>query len=533
MWLRALIITSVSLSVWGIPRPDMKEQVRKFARLPKVELSAPLVYSLEAGFVALADTGSVQEQLSKLRKENKKDGSEGALFLKMARLHEQVNNRGEAVALYFKSAELLRKKAEIESSDVATLCNLSEALTALGRFREAEHYIEKAASLDSTRASVAAARAHLQKLRAYRTLVSDEIFFAYPNFTDSLVTLVREGCKSQQIEQAEKYLSEAGQEFDKAVELEPHNPEWLVRRAAFKSFRASLTRAMVLLRGGESTGQSFLQAIFTDEALGDLEQAASFDPAPALLGTCSMFELCSCTTDISAGRPRLFKDRLWEALSDQKRGKLLQHLERLQKLAESSDEKLAASAHETIGCIQYLALQDQIASESSFRQAIDRNPKQERSWDLLMLLLGNNGRVSELFDLCQDRAEANPSPRNLFLFAKAAERAGDLSKAESALLLAVGANPSDFLANLGLANVLMKRPDADDYLGRIQDSVSRAEKNLGPNPSYQNMLDLALTKSLYYTLSDDVERARLLLKEWLPRARDNSEINEMLMVLGY
>jgi tetratricopeptide (TPR) repeat protein len=534
MWPRIFIVTVLCASTWAIPRPETKEQIKRFARLPKIEFTAPLSFSLEAGFVVLPDQGSVQQRLSELRKENKKDGSEGSIFLKMARLHEQVSNRGEAIALYYKSSELLRKKIEVDPENIRGLCDLGEALTALGKFSEAEHYIEQASRLNPKSAMIWAAQGNLDKVRAYRGLVSDEIFYAhYSNFLDALTQLVREGCKPQQIEQAERFLASAAGNLDNAVELDPENPEWLLRRAAFKAFNASLTRAMVLLRGGEATGQSFLQAVFSEEALRDLESAARRSPNATVLGACSMFPIFSCSSDPAAGRPRLFKDRIWDLLSEQKRSQLLENMAGLQKVAESSDEKVAATAFETLGCIQYMALQDEKATEANLRQAIDRNPKQERSWDLLMMLLSNRGRLGELLDLCQDRAEASPSPRNLFLFAKAAERAGEFTKAENALVLALGANQADFLSNLGLANMLMKRADADQFLGKIQDCLTKADRNLGGHPSYQNMLDLAFTKSLYYALSDDLDRARNVLKEWLPRARDNNEITEVLMVLGY
>lgn len=533
MWPRALILLAFSFSTWGIPRPDTKEQVKHFARLPKVEFTAPLTFSVEAGFVVLPDPAAAQRQISELRKENKKDGTEGSLFLQMARLNEQVNNRGEAIALFYRASELLRKRIEIDPTDAVSMCDLAEALSALSKFNEAEHFIQRAAEMTPQSGSVLAAKANLAKIRAFRALVSDEIFYARSSFLDCVAELVREGCKPQQIEQAEKFLGEASAAFDRLVEAEPKKAEWLMRRAGFKAFRASTQRALLLLRGGDTGGQSFLQAIFSEDALSDLEAAARLNPTANILGTCSMFPLLACTSDPSAGHPRLFKDRIWDHLSDEQRARLRANMAELQKLADSADEKLSARAYEILGCVQYLALQDEATSEASLRQAIDRNPKQERAWDLLMLLLSNRGRVSELMDLCQDRAEANPSPRNLFLFAKAAERAGEPSKAESALTLALGANQADFLANLGLANMLIKRPDADDFLGRIQDCLTKADRNLGPHPSYQNMLDLAFTKSLYYALSDDLDRARTVLKEWLPRARENSEINEMLLVLGY
>jgi tetratricopeptide (TPR) repeat protein len=533
MWPRLLLIIVCSISAFAIPRPDTKEQLKALAHLPKIEFGSPLTFSVEAGFVAFPDPGVVQEKLSELRKENKKDGAQGLLFLKMARLQEQVNNRGEALALYYRASELLRKKIEMEPENFPALCGLGETLTALGKFSEAEHHIEKALALDSKKAAGWAALANLEKIRAYRALVTDELFYANSSFLELLSDLLRQKSDTQQIEQTQKYLRRASAHFDKTIELEPAKAEWRIRRAAFTGLKAALERAIFILRGGEAGPRDFNDTIFNEDAFRDLLAASDLGPDPELLAACSIFPLLSTSVRGSASGPRLFKDKMWDFLSEDTRMRLRSDMSALTRLAESSEIRVAATAFEALGSIQYLALQDGSASESSFRQAIAVNPKQERSWDMLMLLLSNRGRVSELLDLCENRAEANPSPRNLVLFAKAAEKGGDLAKAEGAVMLALGANQNDFLANLAMANVLLKRTDADQFLDRIQDALTKADRNLGAHPTYQNMFDLAFTKSIYYAVNDEPDRARRMLKEWLPRARENSEITEALLVLGY
>src|SRR4051812_28940083 len=291
MSLKLLIAIGCSVTVFAIPRPDTKDQLKRLAHLPRIEFGSPLSFSVEAGFVAFPDSAAVQEKLSRLRKENKKDSSQGMLFLKMARLQERVNNRGEALALYYRASELLRKKIEIEPEDFAGFCALGETLTGLGKFPEAEHYIEKALTLDSRKAAGWAALGNLEKMRAYRALAGDDVLYNNSAFHDNLSDLVRDKSDIQQIEQAEKYLKRAAANFNKAVELEPAESDWLVRRAAFKAFRAAMERAILLLRGRETSTRDFTQSIYNDAALQDLLAAAQTEPDAENIAACAMFPL--------------------------------------------------------------------------------------------------------------------------------------------------------------------------------------------------------------------------------------------------
>jgi hypothetical protein len=137
------------------------------------------------------------------------------------------------------------------------------------------------------------------------------------------------------------------------------------------------------------------------------------------------------------------------------------------------------------------------------------------------------GKTEELVEVCSARFEALPSARSGALLAKAYDRAADATRAELAALTALAAHPNDFLLNLSLAALVLKR-EGGESIWRVDELLRKAEKQLSRGGTAQNRLDLALTKSVYLALTGKAEEARALLQ---PHLAASSEAQEILSLL--
>ena len=99
-------------------------------------------------------------------------------------------------------------------------------------------------------------------------------------------------------------------------------------------------------------------------------------------------------------------------------------------------------------------------------------------------------------------------------------------------------SPDDFTLNLGFGALLLKRSqddpsllsDADGWLAHAQEIL----KKMPPTErTRQQIVELTLTRSIYFALSDEVETARLWAKSVLEQDKDNKMAQEILSAIDY
>jgi len=101
-----------------------------------------------------------------------------------------------------------------------------------------------------------------------------------------------------------------------------------------------------------------------------------------------------------------------------------------------------------------------------------------------------------------------------------------------ACLAALAVHQNDFLLNLSLAALVLKRENPREHLWRVPTLLAKAEKQLSGAVRSQNALDLALTKSIYLALADKPEEARAALQAFAESGSAPPEVRELLRVLG-
>jgi hypothetical protein len=277
--------------------------------------------------------------------------------------------------------------------------------------------------------------------------------------------------------------------------------------------------------------QDVRKQLFAPEVIQAIQTVADHSQdSPQFLAVAAFATLFSHTlTHGSQDNPLL--QSVWTQLPPALQARLRGYCNQLESLAESGFEDSPAAA-EFLGCVQLYVLRDVEGAQRSFRQALHRDVRRHRSWDLLVLASVLEGDSGELLDICQWRFDAMPTPRSSVLLTKAYERVSDETRAELICATALAVHPNDLLLNLSLAALLLKKPDAEQYLWRVQDLIKKAEKQMPSGSSAQNQLSLAMTKSIFLALSDKPAEARAALERYSRGRNVPSEVQEILRVLN-
>jgi tetratricopeptide (TPR) repeat protein len=529
MLLRLFILFLGALTAFAIPRANNKEQLQKLVRLPRIEFAPPLDFDRVYGFMVFPDRGGLSEKAAELNLEVKKP-EDADKSLQVAALYDLARNHAFALREYLRALELSRRRIEAFPLDSDAQLTLAEALFSLGKFNEAQVELDKASAStgQNYRGSLIQARFHREK--SWQLANEPDAPFATSTFVDQLLGIISSGIEPEQVNESKAELELATRAYSRALNLREGDSELLREYAAFNSYKAALLEAFSLLQSNDSNRRHrLLEKLFNDDAIELLLKAAASEKATIeTIGASTMAYFFKATGADSRTGP----SRNWSLLSDADQSQLRASLNRLQTLSESENIKTASESSEMLGCLQLTLLVDSRGSERSFRKSLESDKKRIRSWDLLIVCLNLQKADSSLVDACAERAEYESNVRTKTLLAKAYDRAGDSLRAQISALEALSLNSNDFLANLTLATLLMKRDDFQMFKPRTQDCLNKAQRQLGVNVSGQNYVDLALAKAIFYALDDDLEKAKSALSD-VPRSeRDSSEFQELQRLLG-
>ena len=530
---RSLIVLALTVSAYGVARVNSTEELKRLARLPRIELAPPLEFKRQAGFLIFPDLASSSVEIQRLQ-EQLRERESPALLLQIGRTYDKSDNHGAALRFYTQAIDQFRRKLEVEPSDGLLEAGLGQALTLAGRLEEALPHLQRAVALTPEKAEGWMALGTYHKEIAWAALTEGPRLWSNDDFLDSLQGMVENGADSEALHQAENALTEASAAFDKAVELEDENPRVFLERGIFRAFAATVRRAMeMLVQSGTSNGQSLSTSLTVPGVLQDLHRAAELDDEnPARLGLAALLPIFARLSQEHPG-DHLIWSLQPPPLSTEHAARISWAITRLQALAESGDPKLAAAAAEMLGCVQLTVFRDSRGGLQSLRAALAADPRRQRASDLIALELSRRGDYSDLVEHCTGRVLTSPSVRNHLFLARAYEQLGEHSRAEWILLTALVSNQNDFFANLGLAALLLKRPDHRSLLDQVKDCLTRAERHIDPDPTPQNQIDLALIKALYFALSDEPATARAILRNAQRHGRNDPDLAAALTAIGY
>ncbi len=517
MWRRYVILSMTVVACAAIPKGNGKQELQRLVRLPRIEFPSALVFERTSGFLIFPNEGMAAAEAAEALKESKGTPADAKLHLEAAGIFARGGDVPSSIRSYARAFDLFGKKVELEPGNAVALIGLMDACLGLGRFGEAQAALDKAALIDAEEEAFAAARFHKEK--AWSAFVGEENRFSNSRFLELLESAVRRRGAAR-IDTARRELEEAAKAFERSSERLGKSGRFLEQRAAFRSFRAAMLTAFSQVQEGEKSVRQLRRSLFTPDALADLNEVAELrrDEPGAVAVAAFANALAENSGDVASA---------WPQLGTEGRAKVLRACRELQRIAESGSKR-ASEAAELLGCARLFLVGDYAGGQRSFREALRVEPMRERSWDLLVLAVANDGTPLELVDTCEERAAFLPNARSSVMLVKSYDRQGDATRAELNALIASGLYPHDFHVNLALAAVLLKREDVAMHLWRAGDALTKAEKQMTANSSRQGELDFTVLKGIYLGLSDQPEQAKALLERY-----SAPETQEVLRALDY
>jgi tetratricopeptide (TPR) repeat protein len=496
---------------FAIPKSSAKRDLQRLVRLPRVDFPIPLQFDHRLGFIAFPEPSSAANEAGRLLKHVKGLPDEAPLYLAAARIFDAQGDMSGALRHYSAAIEMFRRKLEINPRDAKSMAGLGDALVSLGRYAEAKSILDRALEQGGgLEAQLALSRYHRE--RAWFTAAGEAQRYSPVAFLDKLISMVAAGPEPAQLEASKKFLAEAERSISLAFDLEGDKADRLLERATFRAFRRAMETAFTQIQGGDLRSRSLRLSIYDADALADLHEAALLSREPSTIAASAL--AAALAAEVEPIRESAAQSYV-RTVANQ-----------LREIAGNGSESAFAAA-EYLGSLQFHLLKDPRGAQRTLRKALEYEPRRYRSWELLTLASAYSG-AEDFVETAEERVNVLPTARSSVLLVKSYDLQGDYLRAEWTALNAASSYPNDFHVNLCLAAALLKDPDVANYLWRINEALTKAEKALGPNPNLQNRTDFVLVKSIYLGISDQAAHARALLQTLDTRIPEVQEILRLL-----
>ncbi|MGV3771606.1 MAG: hypothetical protein ACO1QB_01810 [Verrucomicrobiales bacterium] len=527
MWARFSIIFGWSILVaLAIPRPESREVLKNFARLPAPKRAPLIQYHPELGFFLSPEVSDAVEAINDQRSRLKGTAQDAEITLQMAQANRRALRRSSAIRQFRAASEQLRVRIKIEPTNPKLWLRLAAALTGLGQMEEAHHALMQAESLHATPGERVLIEGYFHQVNAWK-LMEPYVQAGIDDAPQWNFTL--ESLPLDELEEIERSLTKGAVAFDQAVELNRSESSTWIARANFEVAKELIERSLKRMKLGHAEANHSRNILIPDKAKKDYARGFEMDQSPENM-TLAFFLL---GVDGDPFNSTDSAENAWGRPTDSGFAMVRTFASRLERLSEDQDPNKAALASECLGILQWHGLRDYRSSAETFKRATQLAPHRRRAWTLRAQLAEFLRDYPALVEIVEAQVENSDTFRNRLALAKAYELAGKNREAEGAVAYAYSLNNSAFHVNLAVANALLKRTDGESYLTQIEASIAQAEKAVKNQTDDDAADQLALTKGLYYGVSGARERARQTLVPLLQKKEISFQVREIITELGY
>jgi tetratricopeptide (TPR) repeat protein len=509
-----------AVTVFGATPEVGKDALRKLVKLPSITFDSTWAFDAERGFSIGSSEHDLATQISALRKQLKGDPSDAESQLRLGELQSRLTDIYSAGKSFNVAAELFRRRIETQGPDAMLLCGLGRALQGAGRSEEAESVLRKAVGIAPKEWRCRVALGRFLDSSAHQNILTGS---DHGKLLPGKVALSR------------RQLSEADECFDKAASLAPEEGEVYFRRGMHRSLEAMLLNQIDLAQGELRRDVLASRSQFSAVALADLQHASRLRAKDyALIGNTVLFEIYNVT----ARQDRMnWNDFSWNSLPEKTQHSILNAETRLENLGQDFDSRVAGGALEVLGILQGPILRDSRNCVVTLHRTVVLDPSREQAWDILSSALAQAHRYDELLSICQERVREKESSRAHLLLGKAFEKMHQWDEAEAEILESVRLAPNSFTANLAEAALVLRRGQDADMLMDANSWLARAERLLGELPAtqrnQQTIIELTLTRSIYFALTDQLDAARQWANAVLSQDKNNPVAQQILSAMDY
>ncbi len=521
-----------ALSVRGATPEMGKEKLRKLVRLPAIEFQSEWQFDPERGFILGSGDREALARISEMRKELTGEASDAGRYENLGEAYSSVGDLKNADGAWRAAAGLYRRRVELQPENGVLLGGLGQALQHTGRTQEAESILRHAVQIEPKewRCRVALGRFLDSEARS-AVFASSSASGAGDDKSPGAL----DAPSPAQVLLAEKRMDEAGECYGKAVAAAPGEAEAFFRRGMHRCLRTYLLNR-IHPAAGEPNGVDLFSDCFSPESLADLQKASELSSRDCgRIGGAVLFEIyaeCSWKGRVD------WEEFSWDSLPDKSQRSIHGAITRLQGLAESPETRLATRALEVLGILQGPILHETRSCVANLQRALALDPDRDEVWDMLAATLAQAGHYEDLLMVCEDRAKQTDSVHSHLLLAKAFEKLRQWDNCEEETRVVLKQDENNFTAALALGSLLMKRSDGDaDVMAEANDWLSQSERILLKIPKAQRpqrqLIELTLSRSIYFALSDDVETARQWAKAVIEADKNNQLAQEILAAMDY
>jgi tetratricopeptide (TPR) repeat protein len=505
--------------------PDVgKDRLRNLVKLPTITFQADWTFDPERGFALGSEAQDVRAQIADLLSGLKDDIRDAKDEEKLGEFYEAVGEGQDAEKSWTLAAEFYRRRAESQSDDGVLLAGFGLSLEGAGRSAEAESVLRRAvrAAPNEWRCRVALGRfLDHEARRSVLEGASLDVSSGKPAAND--------------VSLAQNRMDEAGECFDRAVAMAPREPEVWFRRGMHRCLRRMVLNEIRFAKGGNDTMTDIFDGCFSPESLADLQHAARLSPEDyQLIGATALYEVYTVTDR----KGRAAVPFSWDALPEKTQESLRAAMTRLENLSQNGNPRTAAGALEVLGILEGPVLHEPNRCIANLRRALAVQPSREHAWEVLVATLAQGRRYDELLAVCEEQVKQTNSARTHLLLAKAYEKLKQWDDSEVAARMAASEDGDDFSADLSLAALLLKRSGSDDSaLPEADEWLKRSEAALNKTPpllrSREQVIDLTLTRGIYYALTGEMDTARKFVQTVIERDKDNKFAREILSAMDF
>lgn len=513
------------LAVWAAPAvtPDVgKDELRKLIKLPTITFAPDWTFDAERGFSLGSQTQDVRARIADLEAGLKGDIRDAKDEETLGELYESVGDAENALKTWTLAVDYDRRLVQSQSDDGVLLSEFGRSLEGSGNVEEAESVLRRAVQVAPKEWRCQVALGRFLDREARRSVMSAGDGSDKPAAGD--------------VSLAQNRIDEAGQCFDRAVKMAPGESEAWLRRGMHRCVRQMVLNEIRHAAGGDDEMVNVYEGCFSPESLADLQHASRLGADDyELIGATALFEVYTISSRKGQPIATMFP---WESLPEKTQDSLRNAMARLENLAQNGNPRSAAAALEVLGILQGPVLHEPDRCIDTMRRTLALAPSREHAGEVLMATLAQGRRYDELLAVCEQQARQTNSARNHLLLAKAHEKLRQWDDCREEAEVAAIENSGDFTADLSLAALLLKRGGDDaTALSEADDWLRRAETALGNLPPQQRrrdqVIELTLTRGIYYALTDEMDTARQFVKTVIERDKDNNFAREILSAMDY
>jgi tetratricopeptide (TPR) repeat protein len=522
-----------ALSVRGVTPEMGKEKLRKLVRLPAVVFPVEWQFDPERGFVLGSGDCEARARISEIEKELTTDASDAERYESLGDLYSSVNDLKDAATAWSTASGLYRRRVELQPENGLLLAGFGRALQHTDRAPEAESILRRAVQIEPKQWRCWVALGRFLDSEARTAIYPPGSAPATGTVTSSGVST--DGPSPDQVLLAQKRMDEAGNCYDKAVAAAPAEAEALFRRGMHRCLRTYLLNRIRQTTGGGEARDAF-EDCFSPESLADLQKASELSPRDCgRIGGAALFEIyaeCARKGRIEWGQ---FS---WDSLPDKSQRSIRGAITRLEGLAGNPETRVAARALEVLGILQGPVLHETRSCAANLQRALALDPSRDEVWDLLAATQVQAGHYEDLLSTCEDRTKQVDTAHSHLLLAKAFEKLRQWDNCEEEIRIVLKQDENNFTAALALGSLLMKRSDGDaSLLAEANDWLSLSERILLKIPKAQRaqrqLIELTLSRSIYFALNDDLESARQWARAVIAADKNNQLAQEILAAMDY